>query len=324
MDSCAGCETPMVEGARELRLSWSQLRYFDECHQKAYLIRNGKKSKDTNIRVFWPGTVVDRCMRDYLNDDNRTSGQMVRSLQAVMEREEKLALESGDGVVKYKSRADKMEVLEFCTELLKRLEPLLSELILPHDFEPSKRFKVPVVIPYIDGKPTTILLVGEMDILMKYKVPNKANKPWEVWDLKATKNDQYWRSTIGQLVFYDLCTFLMYREYTLQAGLIQPMCKQQTIAIQITDQQRVEMMQRIIAMAHSVWKSEVYAGTPVGEAEIEVRPDTKHCYMCSVKSSCYRFQPIGSKMNLGIGSLDDIELFVPSEKDLILAELFEI
>lgn len=315
MDSCIECGSPML--GKELKLSWSQLRYYDECKQKAYLLRTGKRPSDADIRVFFPGTVVDRCMRAYLSlDDPAPDGFMTRSVKSIMDKEEETAKESGDGIVKWKHRADRIEVLEFCIELVKRLEPLLWDLVIPHQYEPSKRFKVPVNIPYLDNKPTPILLIGEMDILVK-TVPEQ-ELPWVVWDLKATKNDQYWRSTISQLVFYDICVYLMFKKYTSQVGLIQPMCKQQTVAMTVTNQQRVDMMQRIIGMAHSIWRAELYAGTPAGDKEIEVRPDTKHCFMCSVKSSCYRFQPIGHRMQLGIGSLDNIE------PDTVLQELLEM
>lgn len=309
----ADCEKCGDVIPKQLYLSWSQLRHHSECKQKSYLMRTGQKDPATNIRVFFPGTVVDRVMRDYLMLGEPAAGFMASRVKDKMDEEEQNCKDTGDGIAKWKSRADRIEVAEFCVELVKRLEPILADLVLPHQYEPSKRFKVPVSIPYLDGTRTSVMLVGEYDILLKYASPHDLSpRPWEIWDLKATKNDQYWRSTIGQLIFYDLCNYLMFRQYTARVGLIQPMCKQQTVAIEITDQQRVEMMQRIIGMAHSIWKTEAFPNSEVFNIETEIRPDTKYCFMCAVKKSCPRFQPtgIGNVMNLGIGN-DDLLNMAP-------------
>ena len=60
--------------SKTLRLSWSQLRTHDECNQKSFLMRSGKRSKVTDLRNFFHGMVVDRAMRDWLNNPMRTAG----------------------------------------------------------------------------------------------------------------------------------------------------------------------------------------------------------------------------------------------------------
>lgn len=286
---------------KELSLSWSALRQWTECRQKSYLHRMGRRDPRGDIRQYFHGTVVDRCMRAYLNSEEKFSGQMAQSVKEIMDFEEKKAAEEGDGVVKWKSRADKIEMLEFCQNLVNKLEPILEELVIPNEYEPSKRFRAPVVIPYLDGSPTTVNLIGEMDILVRIPEPHNL---WEIWDLKATKNEYYWKTSIGQLVFYDLSLYLLFKQYSARVGLIQPMCKKETVAFTVSDQQRVEMMQRIIQMAHSVWRNEV---NPEDLAEIKASPSDKNCYMCGVKKDCYVFKPVGGKLSLGITSLEGIE-----------------
>lgn len=274
-----------------LFLSWSQLRHQSECRQKAHLLRQGKKAKDTNIRVYFPGTLCDRVMRAWLEDEAREPGGMVThpeyGVAATLVREEQAAKDSGDGIVRWKSANDRREVAELCARALTYLEPDLREKILPVQFQPAKKFRVPVQIPDLQGNSTTIALVGEMDILA-YDSEHVGNQPWVIWDLKITKDDSYWRKTIGQLVFYDLAVFAMFGQYTSSAGLLQPLCKQKAVSIEIENQQRIEMMQRIIAMAHAVWRE-----------DFAIAPTTKHCYMCAVKNACPRFTPVGGRMSLG-------------------------
>lgn len=49
-----------------MRISWSQLRTHEECKQRGFLQRTGHKSVLDNQRVFFPGTVTDRVVRDWL------------------------------------------------------------------------------------------------------------------------------------------------------------------------------------------------------------------------------------------------------------------
>lgn len=299
---CGSC------GMAALYVSWSQLRHHEQCRQKAHLLRQNKKDPATNIRVYFPGTVVDRAMRAWLSDDDRKPGQMAASIQEVMDREEQSAKDTGDGIVKWKNRADRDEVRYFCIDLVKKLEPILYELVVPHQFEPSKRFKAPLTVPNHLNEPTEIFLVGEMDILSYIEAPN----PWWVYDLKATKNDSYWRSTIGQLVFYDIACYLMFSSYTERVGLIQPMCKQPVVTIQVTNQQRVEMMQRILSMCRQIWNE-----------DFKLAEDTRPCFMCAVKPSCSRFKPVGGKMQLiGAGPLEAIP--VQPDADAVFNELLEL
>lgn len=277
----------------QLSLSWSQLRNWEECKQKHHLMKSGHRSPAQDIRGYFHGTVVDRVMRDWLSADGLVAGEMVTRVEDIMEREEQAALDSGDGVVRWKHREDRAEVLAFCRELVFRLEPILNEFVLPFEYEPAKRFKTVLEIPYLDGRPVPIFLIGEMDLLVRNQ-----SGDFLVWDLKGTKDDNYWRKTIGQLVFYDLSTFAMFGQYSNGGGLIQPMCKQQVLPMTVSTQQRAEMMQRIVAMAHALWRKD-YA----------LRDDIKLCGYCPVRHACPRFTPVGDvgKRRMVLGGMQAID-----------------
>lgn len=253
-----------------LSISWSSLRNHEECHQRSYLLQQKKKNPATNIRLFFPGTVVDRVMRDWLNSDNPLPGEMTEMVDAIMIREEQTAKDTGDGIVRWRNAADKEWVRTFCKTLVERLEPILVAEVLPYDYQAAYRFKVPVTIPGIYGKPQEVNLIGEMDLLV-----NQGNDRWAVWDLKATQDDSYWRKTIAQLTFYNLGVFGSYGIYPERGGLIQPMCKQQVLETVITDTERLEIMSRIIQMAHSIWRK-----------DFSLAEASSVCAMCSVKHAC--------------------------------------
>jgi hypothetical protein len=268
-------------GGRPISISWSGLRAHEECRQKAHLLRTGKKSPSTNIRQFFHGTVVDRVMREWLEDEARQPDGMALLVEEIMDREELAAVNSGDGVVRWKNHRDRTDLIEWCKELVTRLEPHLNELVVPYEFESARRFRVPVQIPYLTGEPAWIYLAGEMDILTRDEQPR-----FHVWDLKGTADDNYWRKTIGQLVFYDLATNAAFGEYCQRAGLIQPMCKQQIVEIEITPQRRNELMQRIIRMAHDMWSHDTMP-----------KESSSGCNYCPVHHACVKFQPVNPGQN---------------------------
>lgn len=264
------------------------------------LLLQRKKSPGTDIRGYFHGTVADRVMRTWLNSTDPQPGEMVGMVEDLMIECEREALASGDGVVRWKHLNDRKEMGEFLVELVTRLEPILYELILPYEYEPAKRFKVPVQVPWLDGSPTEIYLVGEMDLLARDE-----NLRWLHWDLKATKDDYYWKKTFGQIVFYDIALEAMMSEddpvpdqYALRCGLIQPMCKEQTKEFTISQEDRDALWQRIVRMASDIWQK-----------NNEPKPDNKGCERCPVRHACPKFKPINPGQNnkrlslMGIGML---------------------
>ena len=228
-------------------------------------------------------------MRTWLSDLTQTPGKMATMVDDYIVSCERDAKESGDGIVRWKSPTDRAEMRDFCLELVKRLEPILHKLVLPYDYEPAKRFTVPVQIPYLTGEPTCVHLVGEMDILTR-----NDHGHWGIWDLKATKDDSYWRKTFGQLVFYDLSLAAMFGDYSTVSGLIQPMATEQVIGFEITEQDRREMWSRIVRFASDIWQQ-----------DFEPKKDMVGCSYCPVKHACSKFQPVnGQRMSLlGSGNL---------------------
>jgi hypothetical protein len=257
-------------------VSWSQLRAHEECRHKGVLLRAGKRSPAQDIRGFFHGTVVDRVMRAWLEDPARQPGQMVAMVDAWIESCLRDAVESGDGVVRWKSATDRAEMRGFCVDLVTRLEPLLDKYVLPFDFEPAKRFNVPLEVPYLDGSPTCVHLVGEMDILLR-----DGQLRWGVWDLKATRDNDYWRKVLGQLVFYELACWIAFGEHTALTGLIQPMCADPVVTFTVSEDDHQQMLSRIVRFATDRWQRD----TPPREG-------TDVCVFCPVKHACSRFNPV--------------------------------
>jgi len=260
-----------------LSISWSSLRIHEECRMRGRLHRAGKKIAVQDIRGYFPGTVADRVMRAWLDSPDHAPGQMQEMVDEVMRIEEEKAVASQDGVVRWRSKNDRAEVAAFCRELVARLEPILRKEVLAYDFEPAKWFRTPISIPGLEhGSVLVIDLIGEMDILVN------AHGRWAVWDLKATKDDNYWRKTLGQLTFYDTAVAAMFGEATSRAGLIQPMCAEGVKEVSISDDDRRMLMSRIIRMAHDILKKE----------DTTFRTADGGCFqpfVCPVKHACPRF-----------------------------------
>jgi PD-(D/E)XK nuclease superfamily len=271
-----------------INLSWSQLRVAEECKQKLHLIRSGHRSGISNIRNFFHGMVVDRCMVTWLRDPNRQPGQMVTMVEDAITVGEREATDQGDGVVRWKHADDREQLHQFCTELLTRLEPILYRHVLPYPFHVAFGFKVPVKMPYLDGQPALVHLIGEMDLLIEH--PNGH----VIWDLKGTKDDSYWRKVIGQLVFYDLAVYAMHGQPSNYAGLIQPMCTQPVVGMTITDDQRRQMWARVAALATTIWSQDTTCKT-----------STAGCEWCEVRHACIRYRPGTLSANLCIAARDN-------------------
>jgi hypothetical protein len=256
---------------KPLRVSWSSLRSHEECHEKGYLKRDGKRAKVTNIRNFYPGSVVDHAMRLWLDlPANSIRPPMTDLVTASMDDTEATEKSRGN-VVRFRDAEDRNEVRKFCLELVSRLEPILTKHVLPYDYEHGKWFKVPLSIPDAGGHPRDILLTGEMDLIVDADGP-------VVWDLKGTADNQYWRKVVAQLIFYDLAVWIGTGRKTRFVGLIQPMCDERLLPFEVTDADRSQMMLRIQRFAHDVWAGERTLAT-----------DSATCHWCDVRHACSKF-----------------------------------
>lgn len=257
-----------------LRLSWSALREHEVCKERGFQQRAGKRAKAQDQRVFFPGTVTDRVVRDWLVEDP-SPGLMPDMVESVIEREWKTILDEG-GSIAWKNASDKKQVLADCREAVTKIEPALMKFVVPFEYQADYRFRLPYNVPHPAGGHEKILLIGAMDI----RVRDDKDR-WWIWDVKHTRDDSYWRKTEGQLTFYDVANLLEVGKGTVRVGLLQPLCKEQVKPFEITDEKRTQMQARISAFARDIWTGE---RTP--------RQDTKECGWCSVRHACSKFQPV--------------------------------
>jgi hypothetical protein len=235
-----------------LSVSWSKLKTWEHCKQKAWLQGNGFKSPTANTRVFFRGTVTDRILRTWLQDENRQPDQMAGMVSEYVDLCEQEHKDQGTGIVRWKSPTDKQESIEWCRDLLVKIEPLVNEMVVPHlpHVYADKHLRGKVTIPDLEGNPKDIMMIGILDILI--------DSPdfLAVYDLKATSDESYWKKTIMQLVFYSIMMEAAGYRTPDATALIQPMCKEQIKPIYITEQHKIALMQKIVAYAHSVWAAD--------------------------------------------------------------------
>lgn len=260
-----------------LRLSWSALRTHEECHQKGKLERGRKRATLQNTRAFFPGTVVDRVVRDWLQDEHRSKGGMADMVSTIVEREKQIIDEGDQGVLAWKQIGDRDKIIADCTEAVTKIEPALERLVLPYEFEADHRFETPMMMPHPDGGMDLVILNGYIDIL----VYDPETKTWRIYDVKMTRDNGYWRKTVGQLTFYDLAIDSNFEGDVVDVALLQPLCKEEVKHYPLTDAVRSQIMQRIANMAHQVWSG-----------DDEPRRDMKMCNYCSVKHACTKFKPV--------------------------------
>jgi hypothetical protein len=251
-----------------VRVSWSRLRAHDECPAMGALQRDFKPATQ-DIRNFVHGNVVDSCMRRWLAFDAPPPGWMLAQVDDVFEE----WMHSGEGIVRWKHPGDKKETLEFCRELVTRLEPILAEYVLPFTWQPAVRFDVPVKVRHLDGSMREIRLVGEMDLLVQDR-----EKRIVVWDLKGTKDDSYWRKVAPQLAFYAIAVLIMNGRLPYRTGLIQPMCTERVLPVTVTPQAIREMGTRIERVARDIW-----AG------RLAPKESNEGCAYCPVHHACPKY-----------------------------------
>src|SRR4051812_310047 len=96
---------------KPLRISWSAIRASEECKQRGYLLREGKRAKVTNIRNFYPGMVVDQFMREFL-DAKLSRDTPVRDWISLIVDESEAAERGKGNMIKYRDAADRNSVRE--------------------------------------------------------------------------------------------------------------------------------------------------------------------------------------------------------------------
>lgn len=236
----------------------------------------GHQSPLRNIRSWFHGTVCDTAMRRWLDMEEPVPGWLAANIDAIFDECLKSTKETGDGIVRWKSPTDRDETREFCRELAGRLEPLLARYVLPFTWWPAVRFTTPVTVQGREpGTMRHVLLTGEMDLLLQ-----DAEGRWIILDLKATRDDHYYRKVLGQLAFYSLALQSWKGSLPYVTGLIQPMCTERLLRVDVTEQARREMMGRIERVAHDIWSDKLAPKVSDGG-----------CNYCEVQHACPKFAP---------------------------------
>ena len=241
---------------------------------------------------MFQGTVVDRCMREWLTSETQEPGAMAAMVGQIMDREEQAATDTGDGQVRWKGTGARNEARANCIECVTALEPLLLERVVPHEYQVAYRFEAPMSVPHPDGSQRQIFLVGELDLLVReggqqdgpgVRVPGTGQL--KIFDLKMTRDKDYWRKTMMQLPFYEVAVRLLYGSWPVESGLIQPLCEQQYMPFTFGGEERQEILQRVARMAEAIWleKHSPKAGTA-------------GCDRCYVKHACPRFARVGKRV----------------------------
>lgn len=270
----------MAGGAILLRVSWSGLKAHEECKQKGMLARSGHTNPSRDIRNFFPGTVVDRVMRRWLEGGHR-AGEMPGLVDEILDAEEKTALE-GDGVVRWRNSGDRDAVREWCRELCRRFEPILYKYVVPFEFQVGRRFAVPVQIELENGSPQWITLSGETDLVVR-----DSQQRYAVYDLKGTNDPTYWRKTMAQLVFYELAWESEFEVLPVMSALFQPMCPDPVLSFRFEKEDHDQMWSRIVRYATDVWNR-----------DFAPKPTSGGCTWCDVKHACAKFKPSNGGLSL--------------------------
>lgn len=258
---------------KELHISWSRLSTWEYCHQKSFLI-SSHKNPARDARNTLTGNICDRAQKEWLNQEDPEPGWMVNNVERLLSVICKESIENEDGIVRFRNASDRTEIANLSKSILKDLEGILLERVIPFDYDVAMRFKTPIKVPYLDDTSVSINLIGEIDLIVR------RDDRFQVWDLKATKDNSYWKKSLGQLMFYDIATLAMFNEKTSCVGFIQPACKEQILTFDISDDDRRQTMSRIIRYAHGLWRGDNF---PKEEKLYD-------CSMCAVTHACERFK----------------------------------
>lgn len=260
----------MSDKDERFKVSWSSLQRWELCKQKDYLVRQHLATGGTNVRNFLAGTTVDMIQKAWL--DNPV-GPMVGMVDEYFEKA--IAQAEEKDTLKWRSKNDKHNIYKNCVLATEQLQPILEARVLPYEYEPAKRFYEPVQIKRLDGQVDEIILRGEFDLLVR----DPQDDRFIVWDLKTTADNDYWKKSLGQLVFYDLVIFSMFGQPPKKTGFIQPLCNEQVKEFTFDNAIRAEMWGRINSMLQAEWAGD---HTP--------KKDNVGCSFCEVAHACSKFQ----------------------------------
>jgi hypothetical protein len=267
-----------------LRVSWSGLKRWEGCHARDALNRAGKRAEVVDGRVFLPGTLADRAMRKFLEqDEGHAHGQMNEFVDLLWDEH---AVHSDEYKIRWRGdpRVDQEKVRSFAKRAVDNIEPFLFERVLPHLYQPELRFEVPVMLPDLANTRRLVLLIGGMDIAV-LELP-KQEQAW-LYDLKTTENEGYIRSSMGQLIFYSLAWAIM-REHPhekIGCAYLAPCCAVQYFPLLVTTDDRRQMLARVVRYCQARWNEN---GLPLAVGADGPVPE-EDCWRCEVRHACPKF-----------------------------------
>lgn len=271
-------------GQPALWISWSRLLTFEKCQQRLAFQMDGKGDVIKEGRNFVSGTVADRAMRQWLDQDTpQLPGQMASYIEDDLwqrytkdETEYKITFKKDDPI------ADENRAKELALEAVNAIEPFLLAKVIPLEYQPEWRFKVVLKLPDdVRGISRSVVLNGGADIVVR----NPETGELFIYDLKVTRNENYIKGPVlSQLTFYQIVAhYLVGTEYDLiTPAFLTPACKTQYHGLTIGPQDRRHLMTRIAKLATHIWNNEVP----------ELTPDVNECYFCSCKAVCDRFATV--------------------------------
>lgn len=261
-----------------VQVSWSSLKRWENCPQHQLRIIKHETEKQNKGRIFLPGTVCDLAQRRFLDDEHRSPGDMAASIETIF----KETVEKAESKILWKGNpnTDMAAVQKFCRETVTTLEPWLYKNVLPYGFAAEHKFKAHMEIPYLrDGVRAPIKLIGGLDII----VQDDQGK-FRLYDLKVTKNHDYIKSTLAQLIFYDIawCIINGAWDSCVEWGFITPAIPNEPyIPIIVTEEDRRIMMSRVVKYAQGVWND-----------NWAPKADDVGCNWCEARGMCQKFKTV--------------------------------
>lgn len=266
-----------------IRVSWSALLRHEECHFKEMGHREGlHHGVFLDGRNFIAGSVADMAMRRWLDQPEPVPGTLMATAKDVFQE---LALDNPERPIKWRGvpAKDQQKALADVEEALEKLDPWLTEHVLPYDYQPEARDIGVIGVPDRDGTVRAVEMLFAVDIAVK------PSETYSLYDLKVTRNDDYVRGkTLGQLTFYSLAwaaRFGVPVTAITHRAFITPLATQFEVATTPTADDYRYMMTRITDYAQHVWAN---------ERSTKSEKDSDCFYQCDVRHACPLFAvPVG-------------------------------
>lgn len=254
------------------------MKRWENCPQHQLRVIKKETEKQEKGRIFLPGTVCDLVQRRWLDQDDPQPGQMVEMVEQVFAETVDLA----ESRIHWRGNPikDQQEVKDHCRNMVTKLEPWLIQNVLPYDWQPEFKFRAEMEIPYIcgDGVRAPVRMIGGIDIVVR-----DDQGKFRLYDLKITKDAGYIRSTLAQLIFYDLAWGILQEDFEAcnHWGFVTPGLDEQFIPITVSQDDRRAMLSRIVKYAQGVWTD-----------SWDPKADDEGCNWCEARNRCEKFRLI--------------------------------